>query len=141
MRGYRLVENSFPWDVTSPELFFVGDLCYDIRQAKHWIARRRKLQLYQLDPEGYEQALLGSCPTYQIEVNWRAIRCSTRIDLSLPLLGAYHPNFGRIVIDGHHRIGRAILEGRACLPIVFLTQRQSRQVCQSTARLRWRTAA
>ena len=138
MRGYQLIENTFDWDVTSPELFFVGNLCYDIRQAKAWIARRKRLRVYALDPEDYEQTLLGYCPSYQVEVNWTAIRRSTRIDLALPLIGAYHPDFGRMVIDGHHRLGRALLEGRSFLPIVFLTQAQSKRVYQPTSRLHWK---
>lgn len=139
MRGYQLIENTFDWDVASPELFFVGNRCYDVRQAKSWVARRKHLRLYYLDPEDYERALLDNCSSYQVDVCWSAIRRSTRIDLSLPLLGAYHPEFGRIVIDGHHRLGRAILEGRTFLPIVFLTRRQSQLACQPISRLQWRT--
>lgn len=49
-------------------------------------------------------------------------------DLTEPLLVVTHPAAGRIVVDGWHRVWRALDEGLDTLPAVVLDEDQERQI-------------
>jgi hypothetical protein len=115
--------SSFHWDLERPEKWINGNRIYDVKRAKQLIhdsPREVKLvdvssiqKRFDADRLGVDLLTLSELP----------------IRLDFPLILVPEGN-GVLIIDGWHRVARAIQSGVLSLPAVWLSESETQSVLQ-----------
>ena len=125
-----MLSSNFEWDVTSAELFrFLGQP-FDVRQAKriiHSLPREvnncnivEAAELIHPRPPAV-MALKVSIKWNELDQNYE------KYDLSIPLIGIKFRD-SYLIIDGWHRIAKASEKNIVELPIVLLSDEESKEL-------------
>ena len=130
------------WTPSPGETFRFLRHAWDVQKAKELlIARKRPLPVVEYDLDELRQLLsvesfdkdgklLGF--SLGVSVEWDRIRADIakpeaeqQIDLNVPVILVLTPEKSGLVIDGYHRIGKAVLLKRTKLPAVVLPFKDS----------------
>lgn len=122
------------WDTEKEEFFSLGPSSFDIKKAKEIIAKQKKPQNVYVEMNDLKPFIPSPKNTSPFTVGIDLEKAkSAEIDLSVPLILAYLPRSGALfVIDGWHRVAKAILEDIPTLPGIILNKKDSKKICFSS---------
>ena len=115
-----VMSNNFAWNLMRRERAFDPDdfVAYDIQQAKHLIVQfPRPVEL--IDLERYGQLFRDSLKSV------RLVDQPDNVDTSLPVILGRKPGGRKFLLDGWHRMARALESNLTHLPAVLLTEEET----------------
>ena len=127
--------SDFEWKMER-EYFRFFSRGYDVKKAKEIIVKTpREVNVMGLSgvknmvkrPQRDEKGQITSF-SLGISVDWDRIDSTTEIDLDFPTILANHGNGDYWPIDGWHRIAKAVDMGQESLPVVVLSEEETKQV-------------
>lgn len=128
--------SDFSWRLEEEYFHFVSRR-YNVKKAKEIIVKTpREVDVMGLSgvanmvqrPKRNEQGQIVSFSIGGISVDWDRIDTTNEIDLDFPTILANHGNGDYLPIDGWHRIAKAVDMGQESLPVVVLSEEETKQV-------------
>ena len=130
--------DSIKWETNKPEFFsFIGQ-GFDVTKAKQILSNKGSVEIDTLDLEnlrdfvkipGQKNKSVLLCSV--VEIDWNRIYNDDSIDLTVPVIVANNKYGGVVVIDGWHRVGKAIINGLTELPCVVLSKKESQEITRN----------
>lgn len=120
---HRLKSTDFDWDLDRPEYSQEVLDKYDVRKAKEIIAATTRPVEF-IDLKLLANFFKDDLEGVKLEIN----RDWNKVDTTFPVIFAQTKN-GKLLIDGRHRMYKALEHNLDKIPAVYLTEDETASIC------------